>query len=83
MPPFEAPPLRTPFPQEATPTIFSRPWINWLQSITDAFNTPIISNAAPVTSASPGIAGQIAYDANFIYVATATNTWKRVAIATW
>lgn len=32
------------------------------------------------TSTSPGTAGQISWDANYIYVCTATNTWKRVAL---
>jgi hypothetical protein len=32
------------------------------------------------TSTSPGTAGQICWDANYIYICTATNTWKRVAL---
>jgi hypothetical protein len=39
--------------------------------------------AAPASATSAGIAGQIATDASYIYVCTATNTWKRVAIASW
>jgi hypothetical protein len=38
---------------------------------------------APTSATSNGVAGQIATDANYIYVCTATNTWKRAAIATW
>jgi hypothetical protein len=38
---------------------------------------------APATAAATGTAGDIRYDAGYIYVATATNTWKRAAIATW
>ncbi len=38
---------------------------------------------APITASSPGVTGQVATDANYIYVCTAINTWKRVAIATW
>ena len=38
---------------------------------------------APAAATSTGIAGQIATDANYIYVCTATNTWKRATIATW
>jgi len=30
-----------------------------------------------------GAAGEICWDADYIYVCTATDTWKRVAIATW
>jgi hypothetical protein len=37
----------------------------------------------PATSGAAGNQGEIAWDANYIYVCTATNTWKRVAIATW
>lgn len=40
-------------------------------------------NTAPATASSTGTTGEIRIDANHIYVCTATNTWKRVAIATW
>jgi hypothetical protein len=39
--------------------------------------------AAPPTSTSAGSAGQIAFDARFFYRCVATNTWVRVALATW
>lgn len=44
---------------------------------------PQITGAAPATSTSTGTAGQIAVDPNYFYVCTATNTWKRAALATW
>jgi len=45
---------------------------------------PIVSKVAvPATATSAGVLGQVAADANFLYVCTATNTWKRVAIAAW
>lgn len=37
----------------------------------------------PASAAAAGTTGDISWDADFIYVCTATNTWKRVAIATW
>jgi len=37
----------------------------------------------PASAAATGNAGDICWDTGFIYVCTATNTWKRVAIATW
>jgi hypothetical protein len=37
----------------------------------------------PASATATGVTGQIAWDANYIYICTATNTWKRVAIATW
>jgi hypothetical protein len=43
-----------------------------------------LRNAKTPTSATDtGNTGDIAWDSNFIYVCVATNTWKRVAIATW
>ena len=38
---------------------------------------------APATATSSGTAGQIAYDGDYIYICTATNVWKRVAIGSW
>lgn len=37
----------------------------------------------PATAGASGRAGQICWDADYIYVCTATNTWKKVQIATW
>lgn len=45
---------------------------------------PVIRSAyTPASATASGTTGQIVWDANYIYVCTATNTWKRVAIATW
>ncbi len=46
-------------------------------------NFRMASPTVPASASATGSAGQIAWDADFIYVCTATNTWKRVAIATW
>jgi len=43
----------------------------------------IATSNAPSSATSTGVTGQITWDTGFIYVCTATNTWKRVAIATW
>jgi hypothetical protein len=37
----------------------------------------------PASATATGTTGEIAWDANYIYVCTATNTWKRTAISTW
>ena len=37
----------------------------------------------PASASDTGAAGEICWDANYIYVCTATNTWKRTAISTW
>tara|TARA_B100001093_G_C26212877_1_gene752783 strand:- start:349 stop:600 length:252 start_codon:yes stop_codon:yes gene_type:complete len=43
----------------------------------------MITSSVPATASSTGVAGTLAYDSNYLYVCVATNTWKRVAIATW
>jgi hypothetical protein len=43
----------------------------------------IIPGSTPASAGAAGVAGTVTWDASFIYVCTATNTWKRVAIATW
>lgn len=47
-----------------------------------ASNFPILV-AAPASASATGVAGQFAYDSSYIYVCTATDTWKRAAISTW
>ena len=37
----------------------------------------------PASASATGATGEICWDANYIYVCTATNTWKRSAISTW
>jgi hypothetical protein len=47
-------------------------------------NIPLVlTQKTPASASAAGIAGEICADANYIYHCTATNTWKRVAIATW
>lgn len=38
---------------------------------------------APASAGAAGVTGSIVTDTGYIYVCIATNTWKRVAIATW
>ena len=40
-------------------------------------------NTAPSSASDTGTLGEIRVDASYIYVCTATNTWKRSQIATW
>jgi len=42
-----------------------------------------VSNGTPASATATGTTGEIQWDANYIYVCIATNTWKRVAISTW
>jgi hypothetical protein len=41
------------------------------------------NSAVPATATSTGIRGQFSSDATHLYICTATDTWKRVAIATF
>jgi len=49
---------------------------NNISTVSGMFSAPL----ATKTSTSAGTAGQVAWDANYIYVCTATNIWKRVAL---
>lgn len=58
-------------------------------STTGASNTTFGGNvifaktATPASATATGTTGTIVWDANYVYVCTATNTWKRTAISTW
>jgi len=41
------------------------------------------TSTTPASASAAGVAGTVCRDADYIYVCTATNTWKRVAISTW
>ena len=41
------------------------------------------ANSTPASASATGTAGTIVYDTSYLYVCIATDTWKRVAIATW
>lgn len=41
------------------------------------------TSKTPASASATGNAGQVCWDANYLYVCTATNTWKRTALATW
>ena len=50
----------------------------------DALTTALIaSSSAPASASATGTPGQIAYESGQLYVCVATDTWQRVAIATW
>lgn len=43
----------------------------------------IATNRTVTNAGDAGTTGDICWDSSYIYVCVATNTWKRVAIATW
>lgn len=42
----------------------------------------VLESSPPTTPQDPGVPGMIAWDANYIYVCTAVDTWKRVYMQT-
>jgi hypothetical protein len=42
-----------------------------------------LKTKTPASATAAGIAGTICWDAEWIYICVATNTWKRVAITSW
>jgi len=42
-----------------------------------------LPNNIPASASAPGVAGQMRYASGYLYVCVASNTWQRVAIATW
>lgn len=40
-------------------------------------------NNPPLSATATGTTGQMAFDSKYVYRAVATNTWKRVALASW
>ena len=46
-------------------------------------NTLINNSYVPAFANSTGVAGQIVWNTNYLYVCVANNTWKRANISTW
>lgn len=63
--------------------LYPRPTIVWENGHASYDARYVPSATAPAAANSTGTAGQVAYDTSYIYICVATDTWKRVAIATW
>ena len=55
----------------------------YIWTLPDATGEVVVYDSVPATAGSPGSAGQQSYDTDYLYVCTATNTWKRTQINTW
>jgi hypothetical protein len=53
------------------------------QDATFSGNVIVPSPTVPSSASDTGTVGTVSWDSSFIYICTATDTWKRVAIATW
>lgn len=47
------------------------------------WNAKLGWSSVPASSASTGTVGNISYDNDYLYVCVATNTWKKMPLATW
>ena len=55
-----------------------------ITSVLATLNRIILTTATtPASATAPGTTGEIVWDANYIYVCIATNTWRRTAINAW
>ena len=49
----------------------------------DGDRVRISTAKTPASASDTGTTGEVCWDANYIYVCTATDTWKRAALSTW
>jgi hypothetical protein len=52
-------------------------------AVTFSGDLTLSSPTVPASAAATGVAGTVSWAAGYVYICTATDTWKRVAIATW
>lgn len=53
------------------------------QALPDNLSVGKIKAGTPASASATGVAGSIRYDASFVYICVSSNTWCRIAIATW
>lgn len=46
-------------------------------------SSAVMPISTPSSASDTGTTGQVAVDTNYVYVCTATDTWKRAALSTW
>jgi hypothetical protein len=59
------------------------PYLRMTTTLTTLGNAVALTPTTPAGSSAACTAGQIAVDANYVYVCTAPNAWKRAALASW
>tara|TARA_B100001093_G_scaffold290774_1_gene277654 strand:+ start:4558 stop:4980 length:423 start_codon:yes stop_codon:yes gene_type:complete len=57
--------------------------VEWTSDVVIPGTFRISTSSTPASASASGTAGQISWDANYIYVCISANTWKRAAISTW
>lgn len=55
-----------------------------LRGVPEAANTMrLVAPRTPASAIAPGAVGEVCWDAGFIYVCIAANTWRRAALVAW
>jgi hypothetical protein len=82
--PFNAPKQKGKDDEPIGSSGIARPHIVWFQSVERAINaTPQLSATVPTSSAFAGQPGDMAFDANFLYVCVGVGIWRRVGLASF
>lgn len=56
-------------------------WNTWLLAGAGGLTPSFVP--VPASSTASGTAGQMAYDDDYLYVAVAANTWRRIPLNDW
>jgi hypothetical protein len=64
-------------------TAWSKLWNASNDGLGSGLETDLVPTGTPATAGATGTVGSIRYDASYVYICTATNTWKRASIVTW
>jgi hypothetical protein len=69
--------------QEDAGSGIARPHIKFMQDVQAAVNAAPQITDIPATSTAKAQPGEMAFDANYLYVAVGVNIWKRIALSSW
>lgn len=70
----------------ASQTANIQTWANSSGTVLAAINKdgiPIIPTSTPASASATGTTGMLAWDSSYLYICTASNTWRRVLHETW
>jgi len=77
--------VRTPFMREVSEgkntSEIAFPHVKFLQSVAEGVNSSLQTVAKiPATSTATGQPGEVAFDANWLYLCVAHNVWRRIPL---
>lgn len=56
---------------------------SYVRGTSPTLDKPILTEDTPASASATGTKGMIAFDASYVYVCVATDTWVRAALSTW